>query len=115
MPPDLAQHYWDVANAIVGFSVLQMLAFLYALAKREFRSQVVGVYRLVAAAIAVSSLLYIAGVVSCYCAEMKLRGEIGGDAGRLLLYTLFVRVGIIGLYSLFGISMLLAIKWRDVG
>jgi hypothetical protein len=40
---DLAQKYWDVANAIVAFSVLQMLAFLYSLGKNDFRQQVASV------------------------------------------------------------------------
>jgi hypothetical protein len=37
---ELAQKYWELGNAIVAFSVLQMLAFLYALAGKEFRRQV---------------------------------------------------------------------------
>src|SRR5580698_2713180 len=40
MNSDLAQKYWEPGNAIVAFSVLQVLAFLYALAGKEFKSQI---------------------------------------------------------------------------
>lgn len=111
MRSDLAQKYWDVANAIVAFSVLQMLAFLYALANPDFRTQVAKVYILVIAAIAASSVLYVVGVVSCYFAERQLRGtDIAPDAPLILLCTLWVRVAIVGLYSLFGIAILFVAK-----
>lgn len=40
MPTDLAGKFWDLSNAIVAFSVLQMIAFLYALARQDFRDAV---------------------------------------------------------------------------
>jgi hypothetical protein len=93
---DLAQKYWDVANAIVAFSVLQMLAFLYALGNHEFRGQVAKAYGFVISATAISSVLYVVGVVGCYFAERKLCcGEIGPDARKLLRNTLFVRIAVI--------------------
>lgn len=113
MKSDLAQKYWDLANAIVAFSVLQMLAFLYSLAKPEFRVEVAKVFCPVIAAIAVSSALYIVGVVSCYFAERKLRrGLVGQDVGALLLYTLFARIAIIGVYAVLGIVTLCVTQQR---
>lgn len=58
MEAELARKYWELANAIVAFSVLQMLAFLYALAGKEFRQQVEQHYRWVQAALLVGSLVY---------------------------------------------------------
>ena len=55
---DLAKRYWDVANAIVGFSVVQMLAFLYPLAHKEFRQHVVRAFWFVIAGIVASWGLY---------------------------------------------------------
>jgi hypothetical protein len=113
---NLAQKYWDTANAIVAFSVLQMLAFLYALANKDFRAQVERAFCLVIAAIVVSSLLYTVGVVGCYFAERNLRSmEIGPNVGRLILITLFARILIIAVYTVFGIATLLVFKGRGSG
>ena len=106
LPPDLAQKYWDVANAIVAFSVLQMLAFLYSLGKADFRKQVASALGLVKDAIALSSLLYIAGIVGCYWAERKLRGAIDPRVSAILLYTMWIRVAIILIYIGAGIVVL---------
>jgi len=57
MNNELAQKYWELGNAIVAFSVLQILAFLYALAGKEFRRQVEEHYRLAQIAVLVGSLL----------------------------------------------------------
>lgn len=109
MKSDLALKYWDLANAVVAFSVLQMLAFLYSLASEGFREQVAKVYCLVIVAIAVSSFLSMVGVVGCYFAERKLRGE-EPTISRLLLYTFLARVAIIGSFSLFGIAILVVYR-----
>ena len=103
---DLAQKYWDVANAIVAFSVLQMLAFLYGLGTDSFRQQVANVLGLVTTAIAISSLLYIAGIVGCYWAERKLRGGIDSRVSSILLYTMWIRIAIILVYTAAGIAVL---------
>jgi hypothetical protein len=103
---ELAQKYWDVANAIVAFSVLQMLAFLYSLGKPDFRKQVASVLGLVKTAIAISSLLYIAGIAACYWAERTLRGAIDPGVGAILLYTMWMRIGIILIYTGAGLAVL---------
>lgn len=108
---DLAKRYWDVANAIVAFSVLQMLSLLYALANKEFRGHVARAYPYVIAAIAVSFVLYSAGVVGCYAAERRLlKEEVVPYVHTLLPWTMLARVGIIGLYSGFGIAVLVVGK-----
>jgi cellobiose-specific phosphotransferase system component IIC len=104
---DLAQKYWDVANAIVAFSVLQMVAFLYSLANTSFTVQIVKAFGAVIGAIVFSAILYMAGVVACYRAEMTLRDVIGSDVKRILKHTMWARLGIIGLYSVCGIAVLL--------
>lgn len=106
MQAELAQKYWDVANAIVAFSVLQMLAFLYSLGKPDFRKQVASVLGLVKTAIAISSLLYIAGIAACYWAERTLRGAIDPGVGAILLYTMWMRIGIILIYTGAGLAVL---------
>jgi len=72
---DLAQKYWKLENAIVAFSVLQMLAFLYALAGKEFRRQVEEHYRFVQIGIFAGSVTYLIGVICCYYIELDLRGS----------------------------------------
>jgi len=107
----LAQQYWDLANAIVAFSVLQMLAFLYSLANKDFRGHVAEIYSYVILAIATSWVLYTAGVVGCYfAARQLLRAEITAEVYALLLYTFLVRIAIIGLCTLFGIVTLVVAR-----
>jgi uncharacterized membrane protein len=114
MQSDLAQKYWELGNAIVAFSVLQMLAFLYSLAKQDFRDEILKAYWPVVAATAVSAILYMIGVVVCYSAEMRLRDELvkSDPAYKVLKHTMWARLGIIGLYSLFGIGVLWIGKCR---
>ena len=107
MKSDLALKYWDAANAIVAFSVLQMLVFLYSLSNKEFREHVEKVYCLVIVAIVVSWALYTIGVVSCYWAERKLRDGENLQFDKALQYTLFARIVIILLYSILGVATLL--------
>ena len=96
--------YWELANAIVAFSVLQMIVFLYALGGREFREQVIGVRLWVEIAILASGLLYVAGVLCCYWAERRLSvGDDTLDGRRVLQLTLWARIAIIGLYCVGGI------------
>jgi hypothetical protein len=104
---DLAHKYWDMANAIVAFSVLQMIAFLYALAQKEIRQGIGRMFTLVQVLILLSAVLYSAGVVGCYIAECELL-RAGGvtDVSVLLRYTLVARVGVITLYSFFGVAIL---------
>jgi hypothetical protein len=64
-------------------------------------------FALVQILIVLSAVLYSAGVVCCYIAQDKLvRGEFGEDTSALLLYTLLARVGVISLYSFFGVAIL---------
>src|SRR5258708_38092176 len=86
---DLAQKYWEVADAIVAFSVLQMIAFLYALAQKEIRLGIGKMFALVQMLILLSAVLCSAGVGCCYIAQDELlRGEGGADVGAFLRYTL---------------------------
>jgi hypothetical protein len=110
---DLAKRYWDVANAIVGFSVVQMLAFLYPLAHKEFRTHVVRAYWGVIAGVVVSWGMYTSAVLSCHSAEIRLLGAgIPPDAFELFRYTMYARVAIITIYSLLGITVLLVGKFK---
>ena len=96
-----------MANAIVAFSVLQMIAFLYALAQKEVRQGIGKLFALVQILILLSAVLYSAGVVFCYVAQRELlRGEAGADVGAILWHTLLARVGVIALYSYFGSAIL---------
>jgi hypothetical protein len=107
MDCNLAQKYWELGNAIVAFSVLQMLAFLYSLANKEFRAHVVRWYRFVRWAILVSSIVYIAGVICCYEAEISLRGARTVPTPWVLSATLYARAMIIAAYSALGAGVLI--------
>ena len=110
---DLAKRYWDVANAIVGFSVVQMLAFLYPLAHKEFRQHVVRAFWFVIAGIVASWGLYTWGVEGCHSAETTLLGGgITPEVSSLLQRTMHARVAIIAIYSLLGIVVLLIGKYK---
>lgn len=118
MSCELAQKYWELANAIVAFSVLQMLAFLYALAGKEFRRQVEEHYRLVQIAILVGSMAYIAGVIGCYHIELGLRGSaIDQNVQRVLWETFWARIVIIVLYAALALGTMFAGRrygWNQV-
>jgi hypothetical protein len=92
MPTDLAGKFWDLSNAIVAFSVLQMIAFLYALARQDFRDAVANMYQPVRRAIATSCLLYSGGVIACCFAEIRSLPSAVGDAHSLRWLTCIIRV-----------------------
>ena len=106
MPTDLAGKFWDLSNAIVAFSVLQMIAFLYALARQDFRDAVANMYQPVRRAIAASCLLYSGGVIACCFAEIRSLPSAVGDAHSLRWLTCIIRVLVILLYSGFAIGIL---------
>jgi phosphoglycerol transferase MdoB-like AlkP superfamily enzyme len=110
---DLAQKYWELANAIVAFSVLQMLTFLYSFANKSFRAQIAKAFWAVIVAIAASSVLYILGVVACYYAEIELGN--GAIATSVLNRTMWARIGIIGFYTISGMGLLGFAKRRGWG
>jgi phosphoglycerol transferase MdoB-like AlkP superfamily enzyme len=116
MQSDFAQKYWDLANAIVAFSVLQMLTFLYSLANKNFRAQIAKAFWPVLVAIAGSAILYIVGVIACYQAESELRGLASATqtaaANGVSNHTMWARVGIVAFYSLSG-SVLLCVAKRS--
>jgi hypothetical protein len=70
----MVESLWAVANGITAFAVLQALAFLYALAKRDFvdaianRTAVV----LVVTATVFATLVYCLGVWKCWDLAMAL-------------------------------------------
>jgi hypothetical protein len=98
MQSDFAQKYWDLANAIVAFSVLQMLTFLYSLANKNFRAQIAKAFWPVLVAIA------------------ELRGLASATqtaaANGVSNHTMWARVGIVAFYSLSG-SVLLCVAKRS--
>jgi hypothetical protein len=97
---ELAQKYWELGNAIVAFSVLQMLAFLYALAGKEFRRQIEDHYRFVQIGVLVGSVAYIVGVIGCYHMELDLRGSaIDPNVHAVLWETFWARIVVILLYA----------------
>jgi len=99
----------------VGFSVLQMLAFLYALAGKKFRQQVERHYRWVQAGLLVGSLVYVIGVVACYSMDLCLRGpSIDATVKQVLRYTLYGRICTIVVYAPLGIETLIAgRRWNE--
>jgi hypothetical protein len=106
---DLAQKYWELGNAIVAFSVVQMLAFLYALASKEFRRQVEDHYRFVQMGILGGSMAYIVGVTGCYYLELGLReSPISQNIAKALSETFCARVIIIVLYSALALGTMFA-------
>ena len=119
MLSDFAQKYWDLANAIVAFSVLQMLTFLYSLANKNFRAQIAKAFWPVLVAIAGSAVLYIVGVIACYWAESKLRHVATAvekdTASSVSIHTMWVRLGIVAFYSLSGMALLCWAKRRGWG
>jgi hypothetical protein len=109
MNSELAQKYWELGNGIVAFSILQMLAFLYALAGKEFRRQVEEHHRFVQIGIFVGSFAYIAGVIGCYHIELGLRGsEIDQRLHGVLWETLWARIVIIVLYAALAVGTMFA-------
>jgi hypothetical protein len=109
MNSDLAQKYWDLGNAIVAFSVLQMLAFLYALAGKEFRRHVGQHYRFVQIGIFAGSVTYIIGVIRCYYIELDLRGRaIDPNVHGVLWETFWARIVIILLYAALAVGTMIA-------
>jgi hypothetical protein len=119
MQSDFALKYWDLANAIVAFSVLQMLTFLYSLANKNFRTQIAKAFWPVLVAIAGSAVLYVVGVIACYWAESDLR-SVGTAAekateGFVSNHTMWARIGIVAFYSVSGMVLLCVAKRRGWG
>jgi|SRR5271165_4384238 len=106
MPNDLAGKFWDLSNAIVAFSVVQILAFLYALQHQEFREGVANMYPLVLRAIVISCFFYGAGVIACYLAERRSLPSGIEEVHHLRRLTCIVRVAVILLYSSFALYIL---------
>lgn len=72
---DYTLKYFDLGNAITGFAVVQMIAFLIALGAKEGLAEKILIspgWRITIAAMSVGTLLYLAAVIGCGCVEAKL-------------------------------------------
>ncbi len=104
---ELAQKYWELGNTIVGFAVLQTIAFLSTLANAEFRGHVLDKFRLVISAYTVCSLSYSAAIIACYCMEISLRGEgLSDKVHGILFLTLLMRQVALAAATAFGLGIL---------
>jgi multidrug efflux pump subunit AcrB len=106
MSVDLADKYWDLGNAITGFSIVQMILFLSALANREFRGHVVKRFPLVVAASLCCSAMYALAVWFCYNAETTLRTALHTEEVIILRETFWARIIAIAIAGGFGTGLL---------
>ncbi|HEY1422698.1 MAG TPA: hypothetical protein VGF20_04540 [Candidatus Acidoferrum sp.] len=113
MDGELSGKYWELGNAIVAFSVLQMLAFLYSLPKKEFQTHVVRWFWGVVGLIILSSIAYIVAVRACFQFEIALRGEVKEPAYHVLLETVYARAIIIASYAALGVGTLIVGRRQD--
>jgi Na+-translocating ferredoxin:NAD+ oxidoreductase RnfA subunit len=102
---ELSGKYWELGNAIVAFSVLQMLAFLFSLPKKEFRTHVVRWFWSVVGLIMLSSIAYLVAVGVCFQFEIILRGEVKDPVYHVLLETIYARAIVIA-YAALGVGTL---------
>ena len=108
---DYSRAYFDLANGITGFAVIQMITYLVALGtSREFLNAVrpARAWRMVVVGMLIATALYIGAVVACAAAEMAFRssgagGIAGLDIGDLIMWTAAGRIFAITAISAFGL------------
>lgn len=115
MGAELADKYWELGNAITGFSVVQMILFLSALANREFRQHVVKRFPLVVTASLCCSAFYALAVWFCYSVETTLRANLIEPELGILRETFWARILAIAIASGFGTGLLLYGRSRRWG
>nr|WP_298687170.1 hypothetical protein [uncultured Dongia sp.] len=69
---DMAEKYWDLGNAVTGFTVLQAIAFLYALSDQDKFEQIKKAKDLLWLPLCIASSIYVAAVGFCYYAATQL-------------------------------------------
>jgi hypothetical protein len=72
---DPADSYWDLANVITGFVVVQAIAFLWALGDKAKFEKVKKASRLLWLVGSIAFVAYAAAVVFCYYAAAAIRAE----------------------------------------
>ena len=110
MKADYAKKYFDLANVITGFAIVQMIAFLIALgtsqdlAGRIARSEAGWAY--IFSGMLVATVFYIVAVVACTVVEARLLPSAERDIVRLTKWTTAGRVIAIAAISGFGLFIL---------
>jgi hypothetical protein len=96
---DVAGRFWDLANYITGFAVLQGVTFVIAVPASTLRGQLVHSKWLALTITLVSAGCYVWGVLSCGASERELRGGQGSVVDHARKASL-LRSGAIGLVTL---------------
>lgn len=101
-----AVKYFDLANAITGFVVVQMITFLVALGTSTvFANNVCSApgYKIVFSVMLLATALYVAAVIACGLVESRLAASAEYDSSCLILWTTTARVAAIVVISGFGL------------
>ncbi len=111
----LATKFWDFANRITAFAVLQMLATLFLLAKDDQFSSVLH-YHQIAFSILTGAFaaIYLAAVYQCFKIEKQLRIKAGHP--RLCMMAskraMQGRMCCIGIFSILGVGVLTLLDFQ---
>ena len=83
----LANRFWDIANYIVGFAVLQGVLFTIALPTSDLRAEVLGKKLWPLLLTAVSAVVYVIFVELCFWSERDLRQTAKQDMRTLIVHS----------------------------
>lgn len=112
MNRDHAQNYFNLANAITGFAIVQSISFIIAFGtSTDFAGNVEKIDGWLAVLLGTSlaAVLYITAVYCCGCAELRLMPSEECKVRRLTKVTIAGRLGAIVAFSLFTLVMLIKI------
>jgi hypothetical protein len=101
-----AQKYFDLANGITGFAVIQMIAILVALGtSTDFAAKVSSAcaQSIVTFATVIATIIYVAAVIACGVAELALLNSVANHLIRTVKATIVARVVAILLITGFGL------------
>jgi hypothetical protein len=115
MEPDYAKKYFDLANAITGFAVIQMITLLVALGTSPvFVKNVASApgWIFVLAGSVIATALYVGAVIACGSVEMRLLASTNREFIRLIKFTIAGRLGAIAAITGFGLTVLWQIVQR---
>lgn len=102
----LIHRYWRTANTVMGFAVTSMIAYLYALAKTDFKDDMADPVAkgIVTASIVVFGLLNIGVLKYCGRVERELLGK-DSDLAKNSSREMWARIGLIALVYPSGVAM----------
>jgi hypothetical protein len=102
---EYAGRYWDLANIVTAFAVVQMVAFLYTLGERQAVLEAVRQRRcLVAGLMSISGVVYLSLIILCAYGEREAvnisdsgLGSLArwGTLGRLLIILCATCLGLV--------------------